>query len=96
MCLRILFLYIQIIQGHCLGFEGVSCLRVTFKNGFNTNSSFSDYDVCVMDFVSSHFCRVTQCSQLCHLLVKAEIPKLGSRCPSISVIFSSCPRLSSR
>lgn len=33
--------------------ERLSRLRVNFKNGLNLNSSFSDYDVCVMDFVLS-------------------------------------------
>ena len=32
-----------------MGFEGLSQLRVTFKNGFNLNSSLSGYDICVRD-----------------------------------------------
>lgn len=38
-----------------MGFEGSSLLRVTCKNGFNSNSSFPGYDVYVMDFVLSYF-----------------------------------------
>lgn len=36
-----------------MGLERLSRLRVNFKNGFNLNSSSSDYDVCVTDFVLS-------------------------------------------